>query len=166
MGPIRRLAPIGTGLQTISRNIIWNWTCIIALQITDPSSRQRWCPTWKNKKVIVTQINVTSGHRLQKGHDTKMNWPTERWSQYNLNLVDADSGWQSIDPTSRQRGHPTTTQQQWSSVTNIWPWEPEWARRRDITDWLTISCNVTLNFLLWWKWSAKRQVEVKYTSEK
>jgi hypothetical protein len=28
---------------------IWNWTCVIALQITDPPSRQRGCPTWKRK---------------------------------------------------------------------------------------------------------------------
>jgi hypothetical protein len=29
----------------------------------------------KQKEVIVTQINVASGHPLQKGHDTKTNWP-------------------------------------------------------------------------------------------
>jgi hypothetical protein len=28
------------------------------------------------KKVIVTEINITSGHMLQKGQDTKTNWPT------------------------------------------------------------------------------------------
>jgi hypothetical protein len=34
----------------------------------------------KEKKIIVTQINVTSGHLLQKGQDTKMIWPTDRRS--------------------------------------------------------------------------------------
>jgi hypothetical protein len=38
------------------------------------------------KKEIVTQRNVKSSHLLQKGPDTKTNWPTERRSQYNLNL--------------------------------------------------------------------------------
>jgi hypothetical protein len=41
-------APRGTGRQTVSRNVTWNWTCVIALQITDPSSHQRGRPTWKN----------------------------------------------------------------------------------------------------------------------
>jgi hypothetical protein len=54
------------------------WNCVIALQITDPSSRQRGHPTWKIKKVFVTQINVTFGQLLQKGQDTKNNWPTDR----------------------------------------------------------------------------------------
>jgi hypothetical protein len=35
------------------------------------------------KRVIVTRRN---GHALQKGYDTKTNWPTDRRSQYNLNL--------------------------------------------------------------------------------
>jgi hypothetical protein len=39
-------------------------TFIIALQITDLFSRQRGCPTWKRKKVIVAQRNVKSGHLL------------------------------------------------------------------------------------------------------
>jgi hypothetical protein len=30
-------------------------------------------------KVIVTQINVASGHLLQKGQDTKTKWLTDRW---------------------------------------------------------------------------------------
>jgi hypothetical protein len=58
------------------------WTCVIALQITDPSSRQRGRPTWRRKKV--TQRNVTSGQLLQKGHSTKTNWPPDRRSQYNI----------------------------------------------------------------------------------
>jgi hypothetical protein len=44
MGPIGH-APKRTGRQTVGRNITWNWTCIIALQITDQSSRQRGRPT-------------------------------------------------------------------------------------------------------------------------
>jgi hypothetical protein len=77
MGPIGGLAPRRTGWQTVGRNVTWNWTCVIALQITDLSSRQRGLPTWKIKKVIVTQINVTSGHLFQEGQDTKTNWPTD-----------------------------------------------------------------------------------------
>jgi hypothetical protein len=34
----------------------------------------------KIKKLIVTQINVTSDHLLQEGQDTKTNWPTDRRS--------------------------------------------------------------------------------------
>jgi hypothetical protein len=30
---------------------------------------------------------LTSGHPLQKGHDTKVNWPTDRPSQYSLILI-------------------------------------------------------------------------------
>jgi hypothetical protein len=85
MGPIGGPVPKRTGLLTVGRNITWTWTWIIALQTTDSSSHQRGRPTWKNK-VIVTQRNITSGHSLQKGHDTKTNWPTDRRSQYNLNL--------------------------------------------------------------------------------
>jgi hypothetical protein len=70
-----------TGRQTVGRNVTWNWTCVIALQITDPSSRQRGRPTWKIKQVIATQINVTSGHLLQDRQDTKTNWPTDCRSQ-------------------------------------------------------------------------------------
>jgi hypothetical protein len=73
-------APRRTGRQTVGRTVTWNWTCLIALKITDPSSRQRGRPTWKIKKVSVTQINVTSCHLLQKGQDTKKNWPTDRQS--------------------------------------------------------------------------------------
>jgi hypothetical protein len=40
----------------------------------------RRAPYMKIKKGIVTQINVTSGHLLQKGHGTKTNWPTDRRS--------------------------------------------------------------------------------------
>jgi hypothetical protein len=34
-------APRRTGRQTIGRSITWHWTSVIALQITDPFSRQR-----------------------------------------------------------------------------------------------------------------------------
>jgi hypothetical protein len=78
MGPIGAPAPRRTGRQTVGHNVAWNWTCVIALQITDPSSRQRGRPTWKIKKIIVAQINVTSGHLLQKRQDTNTNWPTDR----------------------------------------------------------------------------------------
>jgi hypothetical protein len=39
---------------------------------------------YMKKKVIVTRRNVTSDHLLQKGHDSKTNWPTDCQSQYNL----------------------------------------------------------------------------------
>jgi hypothetical protein len=65
--PIGSPAPRQTGRQTVGRNLTWNWTWVIALQITGPSSGQRGRPTWKIKNLIVTQINVTSGHLLQRG---------------------------------------------------------------------------------------------------
>jgi hypothetical protein len=83
--------------------IICNWICVIALQITDPSSRQKGLRTWKIKKVIVTQINVTPGHPLQEGQDTKMNWPTDRRLLYNLDFdfdFDFDMGCPVIDVSS------------------------------------------------------------------
>jgi hypothetical protein len=39
-------APRRTGRQTVGHIVTWNWTCVIALQITDPSSRQKM----KNKE--------------------------------------------------------------------------------------------------------------------
>jgi hypothetical protein len=35
---------------------------------------------YMKKKVIVTQINVTSGQLLQKAQNTKTNWPADRRS--------------------------------------------------------------------------------------
>jgi hypothetical protein len=80
MGLTGAPVPRRTGRQIIGRNVTWNLTCIIALHITDPSSRQKGRPTWKIKEVIVTKINVTPGHLLQKDQDTKTNWPTNRRS--------------------------------------------------------------------------------------
>jgi hypothetical protein len=40
-------------------------------------------PTWRRKKATVKQRKLKSGPH--KGPDTKMNWPTDRRSQYNLN---------------------------------------------------------------------------------
>jgi hypothetical protein len=82
----QRKAPRQTDRLTVGRNITWIWSWMIALQITDLASRQIGRPTWKRKKVIATQRNVKSGHLLQRGTDTKMNWPTDRRSQYNMNL--------------------------------------------------------------------------------
>jgi hypothetical protein len=78
--------PRRTGWLIVGRNVTWAWTCVIALQITDPSSRQRGRPTWRRKKVIATQRSVKSGHLLQMGPDTKTNWSTDRRSQYNLSF--------------------------------------------------------------------------------
>jgi hypothetical protein len=47
-------------------SIAWNWTCVIALQITDPSSRQRGRPTWKINKVIATQITLIMAFMMFK----------------------------------------------------------------------------------------------------
>jgi hypothetical protein len=44
-------APRRTGRQTVGRNITWNWTFVIALQITDPSSRQRGRTTSTNPQL-------------------------------------------------------------------------------------------------------------------
>jgi hypothetical protein len=74
-GPIGGPAPRRTGRQSVGRNITWNWTCAVALQITDPSFRQRGRPTWKN-----SHSNLTSGHPLRKGQNTKTSWPTVRRS--------------------------------------------------------------------------------------
>jgi hypothetical protein len=87
-----------------SHSSIWLWVlrdsnlCVIALQITDPSSRQRGRFTWRRKKVTVSQRNL-SVHLSQRGPDTKTNWSTDRRSQYNLNLtivrrVATDVRWQ------------------------------------------------------------------------
>jgi hypothetical protein len=40
----------------------------------------------REKKSHCHSKNLTSGHPLQKRYDSKMNWPTDRRSQYNLNL--------------------------------------------------------------------------------
>jgi hypothetical protein len=77
MGPIGGPAPRRTAWQIDGRNVTWNSTYVIALQITDPSPPQRGRPTWKIKKVIVTQINVTSGYLLQMEQDIMANWPTD-----------------------------------------------------------------------------------------
>jgi hypothetical protein len=47
-------------------------------------------PYMKIKKVIVTQINITYVHLLQKGQDTRTNWPTDRRSYCDF---DFDSYW-------------------------------------------------------------------------
>jgi hypothetical protein len=53
--------------------------CVIALQITDPSSRQRGHPTWRIKKAIVKQMKLL----WARHEDELVNWPL---SLYNLNL--------------------------------------------------------------------------------
>jgi hypothetical protein len=80
------------GYPTKSRHIPLG--CENVYSCTDPSSHQRGRHTWKIKKVIVTQINVTSGHLLQKGQDTKTNWPIDRRSKW-LRLRGDEGGTQS-----------------------------------------------------------------------
>jgi hypothetical protein len=43
--------PRQTGQQSVGRIVTWHWTCVIALQITDPSSRQRGRPTSTNPQL-------------------------------------------------------------------------------------------------------------------
>jgi hypothetical protein len=63
-------------------------------------------PAWKRKKVIVRQRKLKSGHGPYRGPDTKMNWPTDHWAQYNLTWTGVIE-LQITDPSSRQRGRPT-----------------------------------------------------------
>jgi hypothetical protein len=67
---------------------------------------------------------------------------TDKW------LSTADSDWQTTDLSSEKAPHKKHDSNR-QTVTNIWSWEPEGARRQDITTgWLTyqltISHNVTL----------------------
>jgi hypothetical protein len=86
MGPIGDMAPRRTGRQSVGRNTTWHWTCVIALQITDQSSRQRGHPTSTNPQ-------LSKNNQIEKGE----NWSrvpdecltprrTGRQSQYNLTL--------------------------------------------------------------------------------
>jgi hypothetical protein len=90
-GPIPRL----TGRLTVGRKTnsnsnsrlgslrwdcnIWLWVLhdsnqwVIALQITDPSSRQRGRLTWRRKKVIVKQRKLKSYHGPQR--EPYAGWP-------------------------------------------------------------------------------------------
>jgi hypothetical protein len=45
------MGPRRTGRQTVRRNITWNWTCVITLQIIDSSSRQIGRPTSTNPQL-------------------------------------------------------------------------------------------------------------------
>jgi hypothetical protein len=51
-----------------------------------PFSYQSEHPTWRGKKVIAKQRKLKSCHEPHKGPNTKTNWPTDHWLQYNLNL--------------------------------------------------------------------------------
>jgi hypothetical protein len=53
-------APRQTGRQTVDCSITWSWTCVIALQITNPSSRQRGRPTSTNSQ-------LSKNNQLEKG---------------------------------------------------------------------------------------------------
>jgi hypothetical protein len=46
-----------------------------------------WGRPTRRKKVITKQRKLKSGHGPHRGHGTKTNWPTDRWSQYNLKVV-------------------------------------------------------------------------------
>jgi hypothetical protein len=49
MGPIGGPAPTRTGRHTVGRNVTWNWSCIIALQIRPVLLSER-VPYMKNKE--------------------------------------------------------------------------------------------------------------------
>jgi hypothetical protein len=61
--------------------------CVIALQITNPSSRQRGRLTRRRKKAIVKERNLKSDYLPQRGPNTKTNWPTDRRSQNQLQTL-------------------------------------------------------------------------------
>jgi hypothetical protein len=70
----------------------WLWVlsdsnqCVIALQITDSSSRQRGRPAWRRKKVIVKQRQLKSGRtqrrtgRLTVGRNITWTWTSHECS--------------------------------------------------------------------------------------
>jgi hypothetical protein len=103
MGSTGGPAPRRTGRLTVGRNITWTWTCVIALQITDPSSRQRGSPIWKKQESNCHSMKCKIWSPAPKVHDTKMNWPTDRRSQYNLNL------YRKLYSNSAQRTNPLVT---------------------------------------------------------
>jgi hypothetical protein len=73
MGPIGGPAPRWTGQQTIGRNITWNWTCVIALQISDPSSRQQ----------TRNSLQVTKERRGRIGRGSQMGaWHQDRLADW------------------------------------------------------------------------------------
>jgi hypothetical protein len=130
-----------TGRQTVGRNETWNWTCVIALQISDPSSRQRGRPTWKIKKVIVTQMNVTSGLKLQERHNTETNWPTDRRSQCNLKLKlrHCTANYRPVLSSERAPYMKYKESNCHSNECNIWSQAPREAQHREeLADWLSV----------------------------
>jgi hypothetical protein len=82
MGPIGAPAPRRTGRQTVGRNITWNWTCVIALQITDPCSRQRGHP-------------ISTNPQLSKKEKTFF-WQVGRGSQMGAWHQDGLADWLSV----------------------------------------------------------------------
>jgi hypothetical protein len=84
---VAQIYPPGTGLGRFINYAEYLYSQYnLKLNLHHCTANQRGRPTWENKKVIVTQRNVTAGHPLQKGRDTKTNWLTDCRSQYNLNL--------------------------------------------------------------------------------
>jgi hypothetical protein len=124
-----------TGRLTAGRNVTWNWTRVIALQITDPSSRQRGRPTWR-KNEIVTQRN------LKSGPDTKTNWQTDRRSQYNLNLKlrDCTANYRPVLSLERAPYMKKKETNCHAKKCNIWSIAPKGARHQDeLADWPSVA---------------------------
>jgi hypothetical protein len=51
---------------------------------------------------------------------------------------------QKTDPSSRQRGRPTKQDRNSQTIINIWSWAPDGGSTPRLTDWPTVSRNVTL----------------------
>jgi hypothetical protein len=59
---------------------------------------------------------------------------------------DASRIYKKTDPSSRQRGCPTKTRPQLSNSNKYLVISPRWGSTPRLTDWLTVSRNVTLTF--------------------
>jgi hypothetical protein len=138
-------APLGgpasrrTGRQTVGRNVTWNWTCAIALQITDPSSRQKGRPTWKINKEICHSNKCNIWSLAPKGvirKDELADWPSVvMW----LRLRFADFCKRQTRPLVRE-GAPQRRESNRQKETNIWSWEPEGTRHQDtLTNWSSVT---------------------------
>jgi hypothetical protein len=81
MGPIGGLASRWTGRQTAGRNITWNLTWVIELQITDSLSCHRRCPISRNPQLSKKEKNI---------------WQIGRGSQMSAWHQDGLADWMSV----------------------------------------------------------------------
>jgi hypothetical protein len=73
--------PRWIGWLTVGCNITWTWTCVIALQITDPVLSSERVSYTKKKESNCHWKKCKIWSSAPKGPDTKTNWLTDRWSQ-------------------------------------------------------------------------------------